>query len=188
MRVTVTKFPEVCVLQPRQIGDARGWFSEVWNVRDYVAAGIDAAFVQDNLAFSKEKDTVRGLHFQRAPHAQGKLVWVTRGAIFDVVVDIRKNSPTYGAYFSVVLNSLDRAQIWIPPGFAHGYCTLVGETEVLYKVTDYYAPDHEGGILWNDPDINIPWPCSPSAAIISSRDQALPRLREIQPFNSSERD
>ncbi len=163
---------------PERIGDTRGFFSEVWSARALAAAGIDAAFVQDNHARSPRKGTLRGLHYQMPPTAQGKLVRVTRGAILDVAVDIRRRSPTFGHHADAVLSADNWRQLWVPPGFAHGYCTLEDDTEVQYKTTDYYSPPHERGIAWNDPALAIRWPLSGETVIVSDRDRALPRLAE----------
>src|SRR6202011_2343914 len=153
MHTMETALPEIKVLMPRRIGDVRGFFSEVWNARDFAAVGIEAAFVQDNHIRNPLKGTLRGLHFQVPPHAQGKLVRVTRGSIFDVAVDIRVGSSTFGQHVSAVISAANWTQIWIPAGFAHGYCTLEPNTEVIYKVTDYYAPDCDRGLQWDDADL-----------------------------------
>jgi dTDP-4-dehydrorhamnose 3,5-epimerase len=173
-----TAFPEVKIVVPERIGDARGFFSEVWNKRTLAVAGLDAAFVQDNHACSAGKGTVRGLHYQIPPVAQGKLLRVTRGAILDVAVDIRRGSPSFGRLVEVVLSADNWRQLWIPAGFAHGYCTIEDDTEVQYKATDYYSASHDRGIAWNDPALGIRWPVGPETAIISERDRKLPRLAE----------
>ena len=173
-----TTLPEVKLVIPRRVGDARGFFSEVWNARDFSLAGIEAAFVQDNHVRSPLAGTLRGLHYQLPLAAQGKLVRVTRGAVFDVAVDIRRGSPSFGRYVDTVLSAENWHQLWVPPGFAHGYCTLEDDTEVQYKVTDYYSPEHERGIVWNDPELMIGWPPNANGATISERDRALPRLAE----------
>ena len=173
-----TALPEIKVVMPRRIGDARGFFSEVWNARDFASAGIDAAFVQDDRIRDPLKGTLRGLHYQVPPVAQGKLVRVTRGAIFDVAVDIRRGSPSFGRHAAAVLTADNWYQLWIPPGFAHGYCTLKDDTEVQYKTTDFYSPAHDRGIAWNDPVLMITWPVTAKTAIVSDRDSALPRLAQ----------
>jgi dTDP-4-dehydrorhamnose 3,5-epimerase len=175
-RVVETALPEVKIITPQRIGDSRGFFSEVWNGRDFAAAGIHAAFVQDNHIRNPVKGTLRGLHYQMRPTAQGKLVRVTRGAILDVAVDIRRGSPTFGCYAAVLLSTENWQQLWVPAGFAHGYCTLEDDTEVQYKVTDFYSPPDERGIAWNDPALAIRWPIDAEALIISDRDRALPQL------------
>ena len=171
--------PEVKIVRPKKHGDARGFFSETWNKRAFAEAGIDLDPVQDNHAFSARKGTVRGLHFQSLPFAQAKLVRVVRGAIFDVAVDIRHGSPTFGQHVSAVISAAEWNQILIPEGFAHGLATLEPDTEVLYKVSDFYSPQHDLGVLWNDPDIGIDWPAAEVDAIVSDKDRAQPRLRDL---------
>jgi dTDP-4-dehydrorhamnose 3,5-epimerase len=178
MKVIDTVLPEVKILAPRKLGDARGFFSEVWNARDFAAAGLEARFVQDNHVRNPHKGTVRGLHYQVPPLAQGKLLRVTRGAIFDVAVDIRRGSPTYGQHAAAVLTADNWYQLWVPAGFAHGYCTLEDNTEVQYKVTDFYSPEHDRGIAWDDPDVMITWPVTGETAILSERDRKQPRLAQ----------
>ena len=179
MQVRETGIPEIKILEPKKFGDERGFFSETYNSAALSAAGIDENFVQDNHSLSREVGVVRGLHFQTPPHAQAKLLRVVRGAVFDVVVDLRRDSPTYKQHVSWVISAEDWNQIFVPVGFAHGFCTLEPDTEVLYKVSALYAPDHEGGIQWNDPDLGIDWPVDPAKAVLSGKDRALPRLREI---------
>jgi dTDP-4-dehydrorhamnose 3,5-epimerase len=176
MQFIETSLPGVVCIVPDRIGDARGDFSEVWNARAFAAAGINAAFVQDNHVRSRRKGTLRGLHYQIAPAAQGKLVRVTSGAVFDVAVDIRRGSPNFGRHAHTVLSAANLHQLWIPPGFAHGYCTLADDTEVQYKVTDFYDPALERGIVWDDPDLAVAWSVTAAAAILSVRDRTLPRL------------
>lgn len=173
-----TWLPEVKLVIPQRIGDERGFFSEVWNLRDFAYVGIEASFVQDNHVRNPLKGTVRGLHYQVDPSAQGKLLRVTKGAIFDVAVDLRRGSPTFGRHADAVLSADNWYQLWVPPGFAHGYCTLEDDTEVQYKVTDFYSPDHERGIVWDDSDILITWPVSAENVVISDRDRKLPRLAQ----------
>jgi dTDP-4-dehydrorhamnose 3,5-epimerase len=164
---------------PKRIGDTRGYFQETWSDRLYREALGEVDFVQDNLSLSLRKGTLRGLHFQKAPFAQGKLVRVGRGSIFDVAVDIREKSPTYGEHVTVTLDSAQGAQLWVPPGFLHGFCTLEDNTEVCYKVTSYYSRDHDAGVLWNDPDLGIKWPVDEAAIVLSEKDRSLPRLRDL---------
>jgi dTDP-4-dehydrorhamnose 3,5-epimerase len=166
----------VKIVVPRRFGDTRGDLAEIWNAAAFAAAGIDARFVQDNHIRSPRRGTVRGLHYQVPPAAQGKLVRVTRGALFDVVVDIRRGSPSFGRHARSVLSAENGHQIWIPPGFAHGCCTLEDDTEVHYRMTEYYRPAQERGIAWNDPEIMIAWPITTEEAILSERDRALPRV------------
>jgi dTDP-4-dehydrorhamnose 3,5-epimerase len=183
MKAEPLAIPEVVLIETRTFADDRGSFSETWNRRAFRDAGIDAEFVQDNHAKSASAGTVRGLHYQAPPHAQGKLVRVVRGAIFDVAVDIRKGSPTYGQWVGATLSAENTHQLWVPAGFAHGYATLEDETEVLYKVTGFYAPECEGGILWNDPDLAIDWPVDTTSALLSEKDLKLPGFRDfVSPF------
>ena len=178
MNLMDTALPEIKVVMPRRIGDARGFFSEVWNARDFAAVGIDTNFVQDNHVRNPSKGTLRGLHYQMPPAAQGKLGRVTRGAIFDVAVDVRRGSPTFGRHATAVLTADNWYQLWIPEGFAHGYCTLEDDTEVQYKTTEFYSPAHDRGVAWYDPALMITWPVTIETAIVSERDRALPRLCE----------
>jgi dTDP-4-dehydrorhamnose 3,5-epimerase len=165
----------------RKFGDARGYFLETYSRRDYDALGIDCEFVQDNQSMSAQRGTVRGLHFQIPPEPQAKLVRVLKGAIFDVAVDIRRGSPSYGRWCGATLTADLGEQLFIPRGFAHAFCTLEPDCEVAYKVDGYYALACDAGIFWNDPDIGIAWPIAPSDAILSAKDTKLPRLAE---FNS----
>jgi dTDP-4-dehydrorhamnose 3,5-epimerase len=178
MDVKPTQIPDVKLLVLKKHGDARGFFSETYNRRDFAALGIGLEFVQDNQALSGPIGTVRGLHYQIVPAAQSKLVRVTRGRIFDVAVDIRRRSPTFGKFASSELSADEWNQLYIPAGFAHGYCTLTPDTEVIYKVSAYYTPAHERAIRWNDPAIGIPWPVTEGAAIISDRDRKSPLLAQ----------
>jgi len=166
----------------RRFADSRGFFSETYNARAFAEAGIRSAFVQDNHSLSRERGTVRGLHFQAPPRAQEKLVRVVRGRILDVVVDLRKGSPTYGKHARAEIGAQDGGQFYVPAGFAHGFCTLEPDTEVLYKVTDFWAPECEGGVLWNDPALGISWPAFAGTQIVA-KDTALPRLGDLMtPF------
>jgi dTDP-4-dehydrorhamnose 3,5-epimerase len=144
--------------------------------------GIPATFVQDNISLSPARGTIRGLHFQIPPHAQGKLVYVTHGSVFDVVVDIRRGAATYGRHFSTVLSAAAWNQIFVPAGYAHGLCTLEPETQVVYKVTDFYAPDHDRGLLWSDPALGIDWPIEPAQANLSEKDSRHPLLAELPDY------
>ncbi len=177
MRVVPTEIPGVLVVEPRVFGDRRGYFLETFQARRYAEAGIAGPFVQDNLSFSQQ-GVLRGLHYQH-PRPQGKLVWVLQGEVFDVAVDIRRGSPTFGRWVGVRLSAENKRQLWIPPGFAHGFC-VVSETALFtYKCTDYYAPEAEGTIRWDDPDLGIGWPVAGPA--LSAKDAAAPRLREVPP-------
>jgi dTDP-4-dehydrorhamnose 3,5-epimerase len=169
--------PDIVLIKPQRHADARGFFSETFNAPRFAAAtGTNAPFVQDNHSFSAVAGTVRGLHLQMAPSAQGKLVRVTRGAIWDVAVDVRQGSPHYGHYAAAELSADNWHQLWIPPGFLHGFCTLKAETEVVYKTTALYDRDTERGVLWNDPSLAIPWPVDAATAVLSDKDRALPPL------------
>lgn len=170
--------PDVIKITPKRHGDARGHFVELFRQDLFKSQAGDVNFVQHNQSLSRPAGTVRGLHFQRAPAAQGKLVRCVRGAIFDVAVDIRRSSPTFGQHVAAELTSESDTQLWIPEGFAHGFCTLTPDTEVWYAVTSVYSPTHEGGILWNDPDLGIAWPVAPEAATIGARDVVQPRFRD----------
>jgi dTDP-4-dehydrorhamnose 3,5-epimerase len=178
MQLIETSLPEVKIVVPQRIGDSRGFFSEVWSVRDFAANGIKTQFVQDNHVRSPLKGTLRGLHYQIPPMAQGKLLRVTRGAVFDVAIDIRRGSPNFGRHAAAVLSAENWYQLWVPPGFAHGYCTLEDDTEVQYKVSDFYSPEHDRGISWDDPDIRINWPVTGESALVSERDRRHPRLSD----------
>ena len=176
LEIRDTALPEVKLIAPRRLDDARGTFSETWSRAAWRAAGIDADFVQDNQSLSRAAGTIRGLHFQVAPVAQGKLVRVIAGAIFDVVVDIRRGEPSFGRFATAVLSAENGLQLYVPAGFAHGFCTLVPDSEVIYKVTAPYSPAHERGILWSDPALAIPWPVAADSAILSDRDRRHPPL------------
>ena len=166
------------IIEPRVFADERGYFLESYKASDFAAAGIPGPFVQDNHSRSC-KGTLRGLHFQRHPHAQGKLVRVTRGAVWDVAVDLRKGSPNYGKWFGIELTEENHLMFWIPPGFAHGFVALSDNTELQYKCTaEYHAPS-DGGVRWDDPDIGIPWPDLGIPYILSEKDKKLPLLREF---------
>jgi dTDP-4-dehydrorhamnose 3,5-epimerase len=165
----------------RRFVDERGYFMETFNSREFAAIGIEATFIQDNQSLSIMPGTIRGLHFQLPPNTQAKLIRVLRGSIFDVVVDLRRGSPSFGRWCGTSLTAAGAEQLFIPRGFAHGFCTLEADTEVTYKVDGSYAPASDAGILWNDPDIGIAWPIAETAAILSGKDRELPRLRD---FNS----
>lgn len=156
MNIISTPLEGVVIIEPKVFGDERGFFMETWNQQKYAAAGIRETFVQDNLSLSRQ-GVLRGLHFQN-PNAQGKLVYVLKGEVFDVAVDIRLGSPTFGQWTSVMLSADNRRQLYIPPGFAHGFCVTSDSALFVYKCTDFYHPQAEGSVLWNDPDLNIPWP------------------------------
>lgn len=181
MNVETLPIPDVKLLTPARFADARGFFSETWSERRYVALGIPGPFVQDNHALSIQAGTLRGLHMQIAPSVQGKLVHCVRGAIWDVAVDARPGSPTYGRHVAAELSAATGAQLWIPGGFLHGYVTLEPDTEVIYKVTADYDRAAERGVIWNDPDLALPWPVTADRAVLSEKDLLLPRLRDFAP-------
>ena len=170
--------PDVLLLTPSRFEDPRGFFSETWNQRSFAEAGVPGPFVQDNHAVSNTTGVLRGLHCQIGENAQGKLVRVTKGAIWDIAVDIRRGSPTYGAHVGAILTAENWNQIWVPVGFLHGYCTLSEATEVIYKVTAPYDRDAERGVIWNDPDLGVIWPVA--GAILSEKDEKLPRLKDCE--------
>ena len=186
MNFVALEIPDVRLLTPRKFGDDRGFFSETYNLMAFRNAGIDLTFVQDNYVFSAKKWTMRGLHFQSPPYAQDKLLRVVRGSVLDLAVDIRRGSPTYGRHVSAVLSAEAWNQILVPIGFAHAYLTLEPNTEVLYKVTNYYAPEHDHGLLWNDPDLGLDWPVAEDQVEISEKDRAQPLFTNLHsPFEYS---
>ena len=178
MQVVDTAIPAVKVLVPKKYGDHRGFFSETYSRKVFEALGIRAEFVQDNHSLSAEAGVVRGLHYQRPPAAQDKLLRVVRGAILDVAVDVRRSSPTFGRHVSAVISAENWHQIYIPAGFAHGFRTLEPNTEVIYKVTAFYSPEHDRGVRWNDPALGIDWGIGETAAILSERDRTHPLLAD----------
>jgi dTDP-4-dehydrorhamnose 3,5-epimerase len=183
MDITSLAIPEVKLVRPARFDDPRGTFSETYNLSALRAAGIAVDFVQDNCSISKSIGTVRGLHFQSFPLAQSKFVTVLRGRVQDVVVDCRTGSPTYGRHVAIELNGAEWQQLFVPVGFAHGFCTLEPDTLVHYKVSAPYSPDLEGGIVWNDPDLNIGWAVAAENIVVSKKDKELPRWRDLaSPF------
>jgi dTDP-4-dehydrorhamnose 3,5-epimerase len=176
MQVTESKLKGAKLIESKAFGDHRGFFMESYNKKQFEELGIDVEFVQDNHSLSVPAGTLRGLHFQLEPKAQTKLVRVTSGAIYDVIVDIRKGSPTFGQWEGYIITAANKRQLLVPKGFAHGFCTLVENTEVVYKVDEYYAPEQDAGILWNDPDLGIDWPTQ--NPILSDKDSKLPILKE----------
>lgn len=187
LQITRLEIDGPLLVRPRRHGDDRGWFCETWNRRDWMAAGLpDIEWVQDNMAFSATAGTLRGLHFQTPPHAQAKLVQAVRGSIYDVMVDLRPGSATYGRSMGLTLDETDAASLYVPVGFAHGYQTLTPDTLVGYKVSDVYAPDCEGGLLWNDGDLAVSWPM-PHEAVLAERDTKWPVLAKVgEPFRASD--
>jgi dTDP-4-dehydrorhamnose 3,5-epimerase len=182
LEVAPTAIPDVKVLLPKAFGDARGTFSETWNAARFADHGIKLNFVQDNQSWSAPAGTVRGLHFQSAPRAQDKLVRVLRGRILDVAVDLRRASPTYGKWVAEELSAQNRKQLLVPVGFAHGFCTLEPDTEVLYKVTDFYSPANDLGIAWDDPDLAISWPVRKDEAVLSDKDTRQPAFKSLPAY------
>jgi dTDP-4-dehydrorhamnose 3,5-epimerase len=180
MQLIETSIPDVKVLVPKQFKDHRGFFSEVYNRKALAVLGIEAEFVQDNHSLSVEKGVLRGLHYQMSPMAQDKLIRVVRGSILDVALDVRRASPTFGKYVAFELSADNWRQAFIPTGFAHGFVTLEPNTEVLYKVSAPYSPDHERGVQWNDPALGINWGISPAEAILSGRDRQHPPLAAVR--------
>lgn len=176
MQVTTTDIPGVLLIEPDIFRDSRGFFLETYHARRYADAGIPGPFVQDNYSQST-RGTLRGLHYQE-PHAQGKLVMVTEGAVYDVVVDIRKGSPSFGRWYGIELSAENRRQVYVPPGCAHGFCVTSDRASFLYKCTDYYAPSDERGIIWNDQALAIPWPVA--IPILSAKDQAYKSLADMK--------
>ena len=182
MNVVETAIAGPVIIEPRVFGDARGFFYESFNQQAFNAAtGTNLEFVQDNHSRSS-KGVLRGLHYQLPPHAQGKLVRVVRGAVWDVAVDIRKDSPTFGQWVAETLTEDNHKQFWIPPGFAHGFVVLSESADFLYKTTNYYAPQSDRGIAWNDPDLDIAWPNLGMDFVLSDKDRQQPALRQAEVF------
>ena len=176
MQVTKTVLEGVLILEPKVFGDARGWFMETWSARKFQAAGLTFEFVQDNQSYSAHKGTLRGLHYQTAPFAQTKLVRCTRGRLLDVAVDIREGSPTFTKWVAVELTAENKKQLLIPRGFAHAFLTLTDDVEIQYKADNFYAPNCDGNIRWDDPEIKVDWPFAPT--ILADKDANAPTLRE----------
>ncbi len=181
--VEKTRLDGVLILTPKRFSDDRGFFSEVYNARTLREAGLDEVFVQDNHSYSVAPGTVRGLHYQAPPRAQGKLVRVSRGSVIDVAVDIRKGSPSFGEHVAMTLSAENGAQLYVPAGFLHGFATLEPHTEVQYKVTDFYAAEQDGAVLWNSPELAIDWGVDPQKAVLSDKDaRAAPWAEFETPF------
>lgn len=175
MKILNTELQGVLIVEPDVFGDARGYFLETWNKQRYAEAGLAVNFVQDNLSFSR-KGTLRGLHFQN-PQPQGKLVYVLQGEVFDVAVDVRVDSPTFGRWLGVLLSAENKRQFYVPPGFAHGFCVTSETALFAYKCTDVYNPKMEGSVAWDDPDIGIQWPVTDP--LLSDKDKRAPRLKDV---------
>lgn len=187
MKTVQLEIPELIVITPKKHGDDRGFFSETWNANALADVGIDTEFVQDNHSLSADVGTLRGLHFQAPPYGQTKLVRVVRGAVFDVAIDIRVGSPTFGRHASALLSAENWAQLYVPKGFLHGFMTLEPDTEVIYKVSDYYNAEADGGVIWNDTDLDIKWPDVATSPVLSGKDGKLPRFADlISPFKFEE--
>lgn len=181
MHIQPMDIPDVLLITPHRHADERGFFSEVFQRAALQKVGVVDEWIQDNQAYSAQAGVLRGLHWQAPPFAQAKLVRVLRGAVFDVAVDLRRRSPSFGRHVALELSAQNWRQLYVPSGFAHGYCTLQPDTEVLYKVSAPYAPAHEGGLLWCDPTLAIPWPMQPTQ--LSARDRRWPTLSELEtPF------
>jgi dTDP-4-dehydrorhamnose 3,5-epimerase len=182
LNIEDAEIPDIKIITVKKFGDKRGFFSEVYARRAFADAGIDLDFVQDNHAFSAEPGTLRGLHFQSPPFAQHKLLRVTRGRVLDIAVDLRRSSARFGQHVAIELSAENWRQVLVPIGFAHGYVTLEPNTELLYKVTDYYAPDHDQGLAWDDPALGIDWGIEADQAILSDKDRSNPRLADLPKF------
>lgn len=174
-----TPIPDLTMVLPRVFADDRGFFMESYKASEFISAGIKEQFVQDNHSQS-QKNVIRGLHFQRSPHQQGKLVRCISGRVWDVAVDLRKNSPTYGQWQGVTLSAENKTMLYLPPGFAHGFAVLSEAADVLYKASAEYVPESDGGIAWNDPTLCINWPIAPEAVLVSEKDRRLPKLKELE--------
>jgi dTDP-4-dehydrorhamnose 3,5-epimerase len=181
LQIEETRLSGVKILTPRRFGDARGFFSESWNKQAMADHGLNYDFVQDNHSVSATVGTIRGLHFQAPPHAQDKLVRCGRGALYDVAVDIRAGSPTYGQWVGVELSFANGRQLLVPAGFLHGFVTREPDTEIVYKCTDYYAPDCDGAVRWDDPDIGIDWGLGDTEPVLSNKDANAPFLAGLEP-------
>ena len=181
MQIEDTAIPAVKIVTPKKFGDHRGFFSEVYNAKAWKEAGLSYEFVQDNHSYSAQVGVIRGLHFQLAPAGQDKLVRVAKGRILDVAVDLRRGSATYGRHVAVELSAANWKQLLVPIGFAHGFCTLEPDTEVLYKVTGLYSPAHDRGLAFDDPALGIDWGIDPAKAVLSDKDRKHPRLADLGP-------
>jgi dTDP-4-dehydrorhamnose 3,5-epimerase len=181
VKVRPLSLPDVGLIAGTRISDRRGYFAECYVRSDFAAAGLTSDFIQDNQSYSIAPGTIRGLHFQSPPFAQAKLVRVLKGRILDVVVDLRRSRPSYGQHLTVEISDESGEQLYVPAGFAHGFCTLEPDTVVLYKVDSIYSPAHDRGVNWADPDLAVAWPVRETEAVMSDKDRALPRLRDLPP-------
>jgi dTDP-4-dehydrorhamnose 3,5-epimerase len=184
MKIESLAIPEVLLITPPRFADSRGFFSETWSETKLKTAGFSQHFLQDNQSLSTQPGTIRGLHCQIAPSIQGKLVRVIRGSIWDVAVDIRHGSPTYGQHVAATLSTENWQQLWIPGGFLHGFCTLEPNTEVIYKVTGDYDKAAERAVIWDDPSLALPWPVEPGKELLSDKDKVLPKLADCEKWFS----
>jgi dTDP-4-dehydrorhamnose 3,5-epimerase len=183
MEIKALDLPGAVLLQPRRFADARGYFVETYNANTFAAAGIAVKFVQDNQSYSAKRGTIRGLHFQLPPAVQSKLVRALQGSVYDVAVDLRVGSPTYGQWRGATLTADGGEQFFVPGGFAHAFCTLEPDSVVAYKVDDFYSPSHDSGLIWNDPDLAIDWPVAPGEVVLSDKDLKLGRFADfVSPF------
>jgi len=183
MEIRSLSIPDVKLVIPKRFGDSRGFFMETWSLRTFEAQGIPDRFVQDNHSLSATVGTIRGIHYQKAPTAQAKLVRVVRGAVYDIAVDLRRGSPTFGQYVGETLSAENGHQLYVPIGFGHAFCTIEPDTEVVYKVSDYYSPADDGGYRWDDPTIGVTWPLNGAEPTISAKDATLPFLADQEsPF------
>lgn len=182
MKCQPTSLPDVILLLPQRFSDARGWFSETWSSETLASLGMDISFVQDNHSYSAAAGTLRGLHYQRSPYAQDKLVRCTRGAIWDVAVDMRRGSPNFGCWVGVDLTPENSRQLLIPKGFLHGFVTREPHSEVQYKCTNYFAPECDGAVRWNDPDLAIDWGLNGTTPVLSDKDMAAPAFQDVPPI------
>jgi dTDP-4-dehydrorhamnose 3,5-epimerase len=182
MKIERLNIEDIFLIVPTKHRDQRGYFSETYRLAFLESEGVRAEFIQDNHVYSSERGVLRGLHFQIAPLAQGKLIRCIRGSILDVAVDIREGSPTFGQHVAVELSAANWKQVWVPPGFAHGYLTLEADCEVIYKVTNYYSPDCERGVAWDDPSLDIDWRFPSTDLILADKDRRYPRLADIEPL------
>ena len=180
MNIEPLAIPDVLLITPPKFADQRGFFSETWNAEKLLAQGFAETFVQDNQSLSTQPGTIRGLHCQIGAHVQGKLVRVVKGAIWDVAVDLRRGSPTYGQHAAAVLSEENWQQLWVPRGFLHGFCTLAPDTAVIYKVTAPYDRAAERAVIWNDPTLALPWPVAPGKELLSDKDRLLPHLSDCE--------
>lgn len=184
MKLLSSKLQDAKLIEAKVFGDHRGFFTESYSQKDYRQLGIEVDFVQDNYSYSLEAGVLRGLHFQTGDFSQSKLIRVVSGAVWDVIVDLRKGSPTYGQWEGFILSQANHRQLFVPKGFAHGFLTLTDRVHFMYKCDQYYAPEADGGLIFSDPDLNIPWPMASERFILSDKDKGLPTLKEFEKVNA----